>query len=132
MNNVMRGILVVVLGFCLGVVICRSAYVKNLAGQMNGYGSCPNCGDNWSWKQSGVLELSPAYGNAGLESDSSPMVPQVNITAGIMICRECLNNPDKLNSGKITKALVKYKWPSQEVELAREAVDSYKDAPDRG
>jgi len=82
---------------------------KNLLGTVRGFGCCPNCGDCWSWKASGsiIYETFDQY-NA----------------SGVMICNECLENPDKLDVDRIAAKLTTYGWGSDDVLRVRTAISS--------
>lgn len=90
--------------------------IKNLQGFYMGYGGCPNCGDCWSWKENGAL----CY----MDIDSEEYCV---MGAGVMICQECLNNPDYLNAEKIKQDLMKYDWEPDKAEEAKKAVLLYKE-----
>lgn len=73
------------------------------------YDHCPNCGDNWWWKESGWLYY----------TESSTF----------HVCKECLANPQSLDEEKIVRELrlMKPRWYDEEkLEKMRQAVLAYK------
>ena len=85
-------------------------WLKNLIGDHLHYEKCPNCGDSWWWKPAGGI----AY-----KSDGSNLFE-------VMICKECLRNPGRLNFLKIEKDLAKLEWNRSDIRLARTAIINFK------
>lgn len=86
---------------------------KNKLGVAEGFGACPNCDDCWSWKEAGR---------------SIMYEWKENFSRGILICTECLENPDILSIDKIRRTLSgKIGWDSVKAELAIKAIKAYKD-----
>lgn|GEM_PF-564301 len=89
---------------------CQSLdrFEKNLIGDSMGYGRCPNCGDSWWWKSSDSV--------------------WINESRGVLICKECLRFPEKLDENRIVKALLSGRspWPRDKAELVRTAIVRYK------
>jgi hypothetical protein len=53
------------------------------------FGSCPNCGGSWEWKQSGSIPIEGILGE-------------------VLICIDCLKHPERLNITRIAINLEKY------------------------
>ena len=85
-------------------------WLNNLIGNRLHYEKCPNCGDSWWWKPAGGI----AYKNEG------------NSLFEVMICRECLGNPARLNFLRIEGNLAKLDWAKSDIRLARTAIINYK------
>lgn len=85
-------------------------WLKNLIGNRLNYEKCPNCGDSWWWKAAGGI----AYKNEG------------NNLFEVVICRECLQNPARLNFMRIDGNLAKLDWSKSDIRLARTAIINYK------
>lgn len=83
--------------------------IRNKAGHVAGWGDCPNCGDSWSWKESESIYYKP--------------------DRGVLICKECLRRPDRLDVDRICRDLREYSWPEDEIALVRVAVTAYKAKP---
>ena len=82
--------------------------VKNLIGAVHGYGSCPNCGDNWEWKTHDTV-----FFDGG---------------RGVTICCECLKNPKSLDADRVAAKLVNHDWKDGAVQKVRDAVANLKTA----
>lgn len=80
--------------------------IKNFVGALKGSGSCPNCGDSWCWKSYDSVEYEENCG----------------VASGVMICKECLNHPEKLNLQKILKDLKDYGWEEKNLRLVESAL----------
>ena len=89
--------------------LSRRKSIRNKAGHVAGWGDCPNCGDSWSRKASGSIDYKPDY--------------------GVMICKECLQRPDRLDVDRICRDLKEYSWADDDVALVRAAVEAYKAKP---
>jgi len=85
-------------------------WLKNLIGNRLRYEKCPNCGDSWWWKAAGGI----AYKNEG------------NNLFEVVICRQCLQNPARLNFMRIDGNLAKLDWSKSDIRLARTAIINYK------
>jgi hypothetical protein len=85
-------------------------WLKNLIGDRLHYETCPNCGDSWWWKPAGGI----AYKSEG------------NNLFEVMICKECLQNPARLNFIRIEKDLLKREWKQLDIKLARTAIINFK------
>lgn len=86
-------------------------WLGNQIGKYLHYEACPNCGDSWWWKSSGGINYK-SNGNTLYE---------------IMICKECLRNPEGLDLSKIEKDLSESQWDSGDIRLAKMAITSFKE-----
>ena len=98
--------------------------IDNIKGDVRFISDCPNCGDSWYWKESGVLTYRQ-------NSDNS--------SSGVMICQECLDNPAGLHVNRIAFMLwwppgLGISWEAENIELVKQAVRQYKadNASDNG
>lgn len=86
--------------------------VKNRVGRFMGYSGCPNCGDSWYWKPSGVVPYAK--------------------TRGVMICEECLLDLDYLCIRTIEEDLLKAGWEPDEVNQVGFTLLNFKSQHMRG
>ena len=87
---------------------------RNFFGYLNGYGSCPNCGDRWNWKQrSRIIYEDACCGPVG-------------VSRGVAMCTECLGKPSSLNPERISQKLRKCNWDQAKIKLAHAAVVRFK------
>src|SRR5271157_20317 len=82
-------------------------FIKNQYGALLQYGNCPNCGDSWWWKSIGTIPYEKGY--------------------EVMICEECLNTLNPLDTERIVSYLTSVGWNSEKVKLVRKAVEMYKE-----
>src|SRR3989338_9611455 len=68
-----------------------------LVGRRQGFGSCPNCGDSWSWKQPTDRRYNGSQGEAW-----APV--------SVVICVECAKHPSRINFTRVRKNLVRSEW----------------------
>jgi len=113
--------------FTLAVVVTTSSTVKNFVGSALGYGACPNCGNNWFWAESGniwirELEEGTDFSVTGGSDDHTTII----VGSGLMICKECLSDPDKLDANRIGDDLLNSEWGPEEVTRAKQAVNAFK------
>lgn len=95
--------------------------IRNAIGRHDGYGSCPNCGDCWSWKTSGIIKCQR---RRVLSSDGSGVSTPAR--RGVMICHECLSKPSSLCSRRVGKNLRASHWPEKDIRLAEKAVEWFR------
>jgi len=99
--------------------------LKNFLGSIRGFGSCPNCGDSWSWKphRSIILKKENIPVVIKTRDETGAIIIQegtVPCTGGIMICKECLENPAKLDPERIKHDLLLVGWTEEDAENARQ------------
>lgn len=78
----------------------------NTTGSRLGFSSCPNCLDSWYWKEAGHITY-----------ESQP-----GFSFAVMICTECLANPQRIDPKWIRENLIASGWPEEKVALAVEAI----------
>jgi hypothetical protein len=129
-KNVIK--LIVVFSIVVLLIVSREAgggrIVKNSIGNFLGYGTCPNCGDSWRWKESSFI----CYGQLeeGKDYTIKGNIPGAffgGISSAVMICKECLLHPKSLNPDKIEKDLINSSWELRQAALAKIAVAHYKE-----
>ena len=134
---ILLGIVVVsIVFFALG----GDRLIKNSIGSFLGYGTCPNCGDSWWWKENGVIDMD--YGQPEkrdatgvisikegkgytIEGEMPGISITVTSTSGVMICNECLAHPERLDPDKIALDLISTGWGLEKVALVKNAVKRY-------
>ncbi|MCX6764833.1 MAG: hypothetical protein NTU58_04010 [Candidatus Nealsonbacteria bacterium] len=99
--------------------------IKNWIGGLKGFGTCPNCRDSWWWKEIDGIEYSATGGYLNL-ADLNAKIPMKFCIKEIMICKECLSDPKKLDLDKIRQNLEKYPSWIPYVPKALEAIKEYK------
>lgn len=100
---------------------------ENLVGSLKGYGDCPNCHDSWMWKESGhITYTNLEEGKDYAVKGNRDHIVTLFASAGVMICKECLEHPERLNPDRIKKDLVKSDWKEEKADLAAKAVARYK------
>ena len=72
---------------------------------------CPNCGNPFMSKEN--------IGSLTYKKDA-------NFSSGIIICKECLAHPERLDARKIEQKLIEYKWSAEDIKLVKKAVEEYK------
>lgn len=85
--------------------------IKNLIGNFLEYGSCPNCGDSWWWK----------------ESKEIPYGKEENITYLVSICKECLSIPSQLDESRIRKDLAAHECSTDEADMVVKAAVAWEE-----
>lgn len=101
--------------------------IKNFIGSRMGYGSCPNCGDSWQWKTSSSLSYTDVEIVRKVISNERIATGMINAQKGIMLCAECISNPETLDLIKIRKDLEKTEgWGKEEIDLVIDSVKKYK------
>lgn len=122
----MRVFVGLVIALLVLTVVVTSNPVKNFAGSSLGYGTCPNCGDSWFWTESGDIWLGELKeGNDfSIMGDSSHT--SIIVNEGLMICKKCLSNPDKLDADRIGDDLLKSEWEPEKVVRAKRAINAFK------
>jgi len=124
-------------------------WIKNFIGSYLGYCRCPNCGDNWWWKPEGTI---PFKGGGGIRittfgrqlfesmtseefrrkvlSNELPVKPVLvfPITALVMMCCECLKNPESIDEQRVSEDLKRYEWGDEDIELVVNAIKKLKAA----
>lgn len=81
-----------------------------------GWGSCPNCKTNWRR----LVDKHPKRRVSGtpIRQEGIPYMPG----HGVLICFNCLDNPEKLDPDKIYNNLVESGWQQNQAKLASDAV----------
>jgi len=102
--------------------------VNNFLARNSGHGSCPNCGDNWRWKPHGSIQFktTKALKVVTIPTLGYKELGMVNLPTGIMICKECLSNPNGLNPARIKNDLIKSGWSFEDATLAKKAIVKYR------
>jgi hypothetical protein len=80
-------------------------------GKKTQYGKCPNC-NNVQHKNSSCR---------GIKYKENPPLFSV-----LVICDDCLSNPEKLHIEKIIKNLTILKWDENDLGLAKVAIEKFK------
>ena len=102
---------------------------RNFIGSQLGFGSCPNCGDSWHWKISGSLPYNDLKIVNKVISDERIATGMVSAQKSILLCQECLNNPEKLDLENIRRDLDDTEdWEKEEIGLVIESIKKYKSA----
>ena len=80
--------------------------LRNLIGKIFDFGYCPNCNDYWNWKKPGAI----------LYRENS----------SVLICKECLSNPEKLDPEKVVENLKIHGWDKEKLKLIKKAITDFK------
>lgn len=112
------------------IALLETRSFKNFYGARIGYGTCPNDGDSWWWKESGSILIGDLKEGKDYKVQSGKSGMQIQTTGvryGVMICEECLDHPDRLDPAKIEKNLIESDWEPKKAAAARKAVEAYKE-----
>jgi len=106
------------------IIIIAPGLLGNPIGDLFGYSGCPNCGDSWFWKSHGSIPIGPTK-----SLEKSEDIIYIEITKGLMICKECLANPAGLDEEKIEQYLLSFPeggWTMEKTAKVKQAVILYK------
>lgn len=103
-------------------------FIKNIIRKYRerNWGSCPNCGTNWvylKYKRSEAKKTGEWIKQRSIRFKPLPTQPFQFGGEGILICNDCLDNPERLDSEKIYKDLLSSDWSVNDALLAKKAID---------
>lgn len=99
-------ITVAIISIAAGLNQIPDRFTKNIIGDSQEFGRCPNCNDSFWWKPASSLQYSE--------------------TRVIIICKDCLTHPEKLSEDRIKKNLLACSWTAEKAALIHQAVKEYK------
>lgn len=125
MEKVLMVYLVIAVLLATFFAVKGDRFVKNQIGDLQGFGTCPNCGDSWGWKESEGVDYAQAEEGKDFTIKGNMPFHWVNVSFGVLICKECLAHPERLNPQRIERCLLNYSWEAGRAASARRAVEQY-------
>jgi hypothetical protein len=108
LNIVALFLLFLLIALTLAKTETCSHAIKNTIGNIQGYAKCPNCEDSFWWKE---------FDSIAYSSDGS---------VGIIICKECFDNPSSLDPDRICNHFTKFGRNATMIAEVRKAVTKYR------
>ncbi|NQT49107.1 hypothetical protein HQ571_00255 [Candidatus Kuenenbacteria bacterium] len=122
-------VLLVVVGV---IALSGTQLAKNTFGTFLGVGSCPNCNTTWNETEHGSVPYKKAVQgvdfNVQIENGTAEDIglKSASGTYGVMLCNECLDHPERLNTTQIHQHLLDHGWSKDDAEAAKIAIEQYK------
>ena len=117
-----------VIGSLFLLVFLNTQFGKNVMGNQLGFGTCPNCDDNWWWKEHNKGLIYKALAPDDIFIETSPGINIIGIygSVGMMMCDECMEHPENLDEERIALSLTDSEWPENNIEAVRIALRQYR------